>query len=297
MVTDKQVRILMKLINQEKTLLTAAAKAGMCEKTARKYRKSGKLPSQCQPIHDWPTHEDAHSPQSWVWPVESAGIYLTLRWNFGTIGLEVRRSVSFKCKWEIPKENCMSCTRFVEPVVGSRSLAATIRRISVLQESSLLQMFYLKSLAYSSKLIDRMLNIDTVSPPTKAIDHHTRFNDSLRDDAYSYLKLWKYSNLLKPSREDIVFDIGCGVGRILCVFARRPVRKCVGIEISTIYAERARQNAKRLKGRKAPIEIFVADAAEADYSEGTIYCLFNPFGAKTLQLVLCDLWDLWGQPL
>jgi len=38
MVTDKQVRILMKLINQEKTLLTAAAKAGMCEKTARKKR-------------------------------------------------------------------------------------------------------------------------------------------------------------------------------------------------------------------------------------------------------------------
>ena len=31
MVTDKQVRILMKLINQEKTPLTAAAKAGMCK--------------------------------------------------------------------------------------------------------------------------------------------------------------------------------------------------------------------------------------------------------------------------
>ena len=39
MVTDKQVRILMKKINQEKTLLTAAAKAGMCETTARKYCK------------------------------------------------------------------------------------------------------------------------------------------------------------------------------------------------------------------------------------------------------------------
>ncbi len=31
-VTEKQVRILMKMINQEKTLLTAAVKAGMCEK-------------------------------------------------------------------------------------------------------------------------------------------------------------------------------------------------------------------------------------------------------------------------
>jgi precorrin-6B methylase 2 len=131
-----------------------------------------------------------------------------------------------------------------------------------------------------------MLNIDTISPPKKVIDRHTRYDDYQRDDAYSYLKLWKYTNLLKPSREDIVFDIGCGVGRILCVFARRQIRKCVGIEISTEYAQRARQNAKRLKGRKAPIEILVTDAAEADYSEGTIYCLFNPFGTKTLQVVL-----------
>ncbi len=35
MVTDEQVRNLMKLVNQSKTLKTAAAKAGMCEKTAR----------------------------------------------------------------------------------------------------------------------------------------------------------------------------------------------------------------------------------------------------------------------
>ena len=36
MVKDEQVRNLMKLINQEKTLGLAAAKAGMSEKTARK---------------------------------------------------------------------------------------------------------------------------------------------------------------------------------------------------------------------------------------------------------------------
>ena len=69
MVTDKQVRILMKLINQEKTLLTAAAKAGMCEKTARKYRKSGKLPSQCRSVHDWATHEDVFK-DDWPWVEE-----------------------------------------------------------------------------------------------------------------------------------------------------------------------------------------------------------------------------------
>ena len=43
MVTDAQVRRLMKLIQTEKTLAVAAAKAGMDEQTARKYRQAGRL--------------------------------------------------------------------------------------------------------------------------------------------------------------------------------------------------------------------------------------------------------------
>ena len=58
MVTDQQVRKLMKLIQSEETLTIAAAKAGMDEKTARKYRRSGQLPSQCQQAHTWKTRED-----------------------------------------------------------------------------------------------------------------------------------------------------------------------------------------------------------------------------------------------
>ena len=46
MVTDKQVRRLMKLMKTEKTLASAAAKAAMDEKTARKYRDLGRLPSE-----------------------------------------------------------------------------------------------------------------------------------------------------------------------------------------------------------------------------------------------------------
>ena len=41
MVTDKQVRILMKALHTEKSKATAAAKAGMDEKTARKYERLG----------------------------------------------------------------------------------------------------------------------------------------------------------------------------------------------------------------------------------------------------------------
>ena len=51
MVTDQQVRRLRMLIQTEKTQAIAAAKAGMDEKTARKYLKSGKLPSQSKKEH------------------------------------------------------------------------------------------------------------------------------------------------------------------------------------------------------------------------------------------------------
>ncbi len=49
MVTDQQVRRLRMLIQTQKTKATAAAKAGMDEKTARKYLKTGQLPSQPDP--------------------------------------------------------------------------------------------------------------------------------------------------------------------------------------------------------------------------------------------------------
>ncbi len=65
MVTDQQVRLLFKLMHTEPTLATAAAKAGMDEKTARKYRRLGKLPSETKASHNWLTREDVFAD---VWP-------------------------------------------------------------------------------------------------------------------------------------------------------------------------------------------------------------------------------------
>lgn len=46
------------LIKREISVAVAAAKAGMDEKTARKYARSGRLPSQCRKEHDWRTRDD-----------------------------------------------------------------------------------------------------------------------------------------------------------------------------------------------------------------------------------------------
>lgn len=64
MVTDRQVRRLMELLERERSLALAAAKAGMDEKTARKYRSLGKLPSEVKAEHNWRTRGD---PFCGVW--------------------------------------------------------------------------------------------------------------------------------------------------------------------------------------------------------------------------------------
>jgi len=58
MVTDQQVRRLFKLVQTEKNFGIAAIKAAMDEKTARKYSKLGKLPSELEQPHTWRTRQD-----------------------------------------------------------------------------------------------------------------------------------------------------------------------------------------------------------------------------------------------
>ncbi len=64
MTTDQQVRLLMSLIKKGLPLSSAAAKAGMSEPTARKYRGAGKLPGELRAEHNWRTRTD---PFATVW--------------------------------------------------------------------------------------------------------------------------------------------------------------------------------------------------------------------------------------
>jgi len=46
---------------------------------------------------------------------------------------------------------------------------------------------------------------------------------------------------------DAAVDIGCGMGRVLCMFARRPISKCIGVECDAELAAVARRNAATLR--------------------------------------------------
>jgi SAM-dependent methyltransferase len=137
-----------------------------------------------------------------------------------------------------------------------------------------------------SRWIDSRLGIDTRPRCAGGGRAAGFFADGERYESIDYDLLARYARLLPAGPDDVVYDVGCGMGRVLCVFARRGVKRCVGIEIDPELAEIARENAARLRGRRCPIDVRVGDAAFADYSEGTIYYLFNPFGPKTVRSVL-----------
>jgi SAM-dependent methyltransferase len=89
--------------------------------------------------------------------------------------------------------------------------------------------------------------------------------------------------------EDVFVDFGCGMGRVVCRAAEKPIRKVIGVEIDPGLAGLARQNAARLKGRRAPVEILCADAATVEVGEGTVFFFYDPFGWRTVRQVLANI--------
>jgi len=121
---------------------------------------------------------------------------------------------------------------------------------------------------------------------------HTRgrFKHGLDPDSHSYVGcaytvIWLILDRLKMTERDIFVDIGCGKGRVLCCAAQHHIRKTVGVEINPELCSAARNNVRRLRRAKAPVEIVEAQAQEADYSEGTLFFIFNSFGPKTMEMV------------
>ena len=141
---------------------------------------------------------------------------------------------------------------------------------------------------------DWRLNIDTMHDP-KGL-HEAFVNDGVSDyrghyQGANYLYLEQIARLLtRDARHRLVFyDIGCGKGRPLCVMARHPFAKVVGVELREDLCAVARENARNLRGRLAPIEIVCGDASSVELGAGDVYFFFNPFGAPTLQRVLAAI--------
>lgn len=151
-------------------------------------------------------------------------------------------------------------------------------------------------------LNDRFLNIQTIQESASApeavqkseLSNGTATRKAKHDDnkgyaGFDYYWIRKCRDILNPGPTDVFYDLGSGMGRVVCIFAQKELKKCVGVEFVEDLCDISRRNAEKLSGRKSPIEIRCEDVTQSDLSDGTIFFLFNPFGPATLKDVLTNL--------
>ena len=133
-------------------------------------------------------------------------------------------------------------------------------------------------------LTDIWLGIWTLGPIRRRIpDSESR---NVHYEPLRYGALRALSGRLALDAQDVVCDIGCGQGRIVCWFARQPIARVIGIDLDPELTSKAEANLKTLRGGRADVEIRTEDATESDFDGVTVFIMYNPFGAEVMSAVL-----------
>ena len=89
------------------------------------------------------------------------------------------------------------------------------------------------------------------------------------------------------SQQDVVMDLGSGLGHVALLTAICTGARCVGIELQPAYVASANQCASALQVRNA--HFVTQDVRAANLSEGTVFYLYTPFTGRILRDVLDSL--------
>ena len=123
-------------------------------------------------------------------------------------------------------------------------------------------------------LFDQFENDDTA-------DHNVPEQVKYEPTPYNYVL--EFLDFFKPKKNDIVYDLGSGFGRVVILSALNCNVKFKGIELAENRVEIANKIKKQFKLSNA--EFICKNILDADYSDGDIFFLFNPFTDETLDKV------------
>ena len=91
-------------------------------------------------------------------------------------------------------------------------------------------------------------------------------------------------NAPRPALEDVVVDLGSGLGHVVLLAAICTAARCIGIEREAAYVDSARRSARALRVDNATF--IRCDARMADFSTGTLFYFYTPFLGDVLRTVL-----------
>ena len=118
--------------------------------------------------------------------------------------------------------------------------------------------------------------------------YHPDFSgdDNIYYGTQSYDETIQVLKQLRLGREDVFVDLGCGKGRVICLASRFALGGVIGVELSSELCQIARRNAQMMRGKRTDILVHNINAEDFDYTVGTVFYLFHPFGPRTMQNVL-----------
>ncbi|MEK7512453.1 MAG: methyltransferase domain-containing protein [Patescibacteria group bacterium] len=105
---------------------------------------------------------------------------------------------------------------------------------------------------------------------------------------YEYIR--DFLKELNLKGDDVLYDLGCGYGRIPLYGAMTTPGKYKGIEIVPERVEEA--NTIKNKFELDNVEFRQGNVLEQDYSDGSVFFLFNPFCLSTLEQVIEKLREI-----
>lgn len=92
---------------------------------------------------------------------------------------------------------------------------------------------------------------------------------------------------LNLTSNDVVYDLGAGLGRVVFTVALLSSGQVKGVEVEPAYVAVAQQRAHALGLTR--VSFIDADARAADYGDGTVFFLYTPFKGTILRRVLALL--------
>jgi ribosomal protein L11 methylase PrmA len=80
-------------------------------------------------------------------------------------------------------------------------------------------------------------------------------------------------DLADLSKEDVVYDLGCGDGRMMIAAAKQAGCRAVGFDIDSAMVRRARENAK-ISGVESLVRVEERDVLTVDLSEASVVMVY-----------------------
>jgi SAM-dependent methyltransferase len=116
-------------------------------------------------------------------------------------------------------------------------------------------------------------------------------NSSFAVRPCAWLTLWRVFRHLRITADDVILDVGSGVGRAVLVASLFPFRRIIGLEISEPMHQQAGANlASFRQGHHSPIELVLGDATTYELPDDvTVIFMYNPFAGQVFRLWLTRL--------